>query len=536
MANEVEIRIQADPKGAEEGFKKTQSAFGKMTSKIEQHRKKIGLGLTAMGGGVVALGASALKSSQEQAIGIRQLDTALANVGTSYDAQREAIEKVISAQQAKTNFGDEEQRAALMNLVGVTGDYESAMSSLPAVLDLAAARGMDLQAASTLVARAVSGETGALTRYGVSVEKGASSTEVITAIMAKFGGQAESAADPMIQLKNRVGDLQQEFGNALLPVLTVLADLFEKITRKIIKFSEENPKLSKVLFIVVGVLGGLALVLGPILIMLPLLAGGVGIVAGAFGALSLSMLPITAVILGIIAAVAAAIIIWKNWDTIVRVLKETWDKAWTKIKEVFWKVMNKIKELYDSKLGWLLPAGPLFKAIMFIKDNWREAWENIKEHFTNITTAIKSAFENFKTGVLFIWDSLVLGIKTSINAIITGINFFIRAFNKIKIEVPSIPKPKWLGGGSFGGFSVGVPNIPEIPTLAKGGIVNRPTLAMIGEGGPEAVVPLNKGMGMSINITIQGDVLGMDDFEQKITSTVRDAVLGGGFQGILARA
>jgi hypothetical protein len=43
-------------------------------------------------------------------------------------------------------------------------------------------------------------------------------------------------------------------------------------------------------------------------------------------------------------------------------------------------------------------------------------------------------------------------------------------------------------------------------------------------------------MGMTININIAGDVLGMDDFEQKITSVVRDAVLGGGFQGVLARA
>ena len=59
---------------------------------------------------------------------------------------------------------------------------------------------------------------------------------------------------------------------------------------------------------------------------------------------------------------------------------------------------------------------------------------------------------------------------------------------------------------------------------------------MIGEKGPEAVVPLGRGMGMTININIAGDVLGMDDFEQKITSVVRDAVLGGGFQGVLARA
>jgi len=83
---------------------------------------------------------------------------------------------------------------------------------------------------------------------------------------------------------------------------------------------------------------------------------------------------------------------------------------------------------------------------------------------------------------------------------------------------------------------LGFGDIPELPTLARGGIVNSPTLAMIGEKGPEAVVPLGRGMGMTININIAGDVLGMDDFEQKITSVVRDAVLGGGFSGVLTRS
>ena len=41
---------------------------------------------------------------------------------------------------------------------------------------------------------------------------------------------------------------------------------------------------------------------------------------------------------------------------------------------------------------------------------------------------------------------------------------------------------------------------------------------------------------MTINLVINGDVNGMDDFEQKVTSVIRDAVLGGGFQGVLARA
>ena len=536
MANDVEIKITADPKNAEEGFKKTQTSFGKMADGIKKHRKAIGVGLTALGAGITALGASAVKSAQAEAIGIAQLDVALKNVGTSYDSQAAAIERVIAAQQNKTNFGDEAQREALMGLISVSGDYEAAMAALPAVLDLAAGKGMDLGAASTLVARAIGGETSALTRYGIEVEKGATATEVITAIMEKFGGQAEAAADPMVQLKNRVGDLQQEFGKALLPALTVLATLLEQVTTKLIAFSAEHPQLSKVLFIVVGVLGAMALVLGPLLLLLPTIAASIGILSGAFGMLSLSMLPIAAIILGITAVIIAAILIYKNWDKIIAVLKETFVASFNKIKEVFGVVSNVIQTVFASKWAWIMPGGAFIKAILFLKNNWREIWDGIKTTFRSVSDALIGIFENLKGRIVSIWDGMVAGIKGGLNVAIGAINRFIRAVNAMRINVPRVSLPF---GGSVGGYSIGMPRLPEIPSLAKGGIVNRPTLAMIGESGPEAVVPLGRGgagAGMTINLVINGDINGMDDFEQKVTSVIRDAVLGGGFQGVLARA
>jgi len=557
MANTVEINITADPKNAQAGFKSTQTAFGKMADGIKKHRKAIGVGLSAIGAGITALGVSAVKSAQEEAIGIAQLDVALKNVGTSYDAQAAAIEKVIAAQQNKTNFGDEAQRDALMGLISVSGDYESAMAALPAVLDLAAGKGMDLGAASTLVARAISGETSALKRYGIEVEKGAGSTEVIAAIMAKFGGQAEAAADPMVQLKNRVGDLQQEFGKALMPALTSMAVLLEKVTTKLIAFSTEHPQLTKVLMIVVAALGAVALVVGPLLLLLPTMAASIGILSVAFGSLSLSMLPVTLAVVGIAAAITAGILIWRNWDKIVLALKVTFDKVFNFISAIVKKVFSTITDLYNSKLGWILPGGSLIKAIFFLRDNWEKIFDTIKAVFSRVTGAVMTtalsfktrivnvfsgikdgivgAFTSVKDRVLGIWDGMVSGIKGAINSVIGTINGFIQRINSIKITVPGVDIP---GVGRVGGFSVGMPNIPEIPSLAKGGIVNRPTLAMLGESGPEAVVPLGRGRGagMTINLVINGDVNGFDDFQQKVTSVIRDAVLGGGFQGVLARA
>ena len=265
----------------------------------------------------------------------------------------------------------------------------------------------------------------------------------------------------------------------------------------------------------------------------------------AFIGLNLSMGPIALVIIGIGVAIVAAIVIWKNWDKIIlalkktlEVLKATFKTVFDFIKMIVSKVFTAITDIYNSKLGWLLPAGPLIKAILFLKDNWDEIWGGIKSTFKTVTDALVSTFRSVKGTILGIWDGLVSGIKSGVNAVIGAINLFIRGINSVKISVPSFKAPDWLGGKGWGGFDIGFPNIDEIPKLARGGIINRPTLAMLGESGPEAVVPLGRGRGagMTINLVINGDVNGFDDFQQKVTSVIRDAVLGGGFSGVLARA
>ena len=123
-----------------------------------------------------------------------------------------------------------------------------------------------------------------------------------------------------------------------------------------------------------------------------------------------------------------------------------------------------------------------------------------------------------------VWD----GIKGYVNLWIEALNFLIRGANMINIKVPSwVPK---FGGK---GFSF---NIPEIPKLASGGIVTSPTVAMIGERGPEAVIPLSKGGVGGITINILGPTYGFDDFERRVGEAIVDGVRRGGFSRILATA
>jgi hypothetical protein len=117
---------------------------------------------------------------------------------------------------------------------------------------------------------------------------------------------------------------------------------------------------------------------------------------------------------------------------------------------------------------------------------------NKSEAFRNM---VNSLFDAIKTGVTASVDFIkgylntVLGFYKSIfNGIATLWN---NTIGKLSFEVPS-----WVPGLGGKGFSV-----PKIPMLADGGIVTGPTLAMIGERGPEAVIPLNRG-GIGGNITV----------------------------------
>lgn len=103
--------------------------------------------------------------------------------------------------------------------------------------------------------------------------------------------------------------------------------------------------------------------------------------------------------------------------------------------------------------------------------------------FSTIANAIGSIFRGIAKTIGNIINGIVNIVKAPINFIIDGINGFIGGINKIKI-------PDWVPG--VGGKGI---NLPKIPKLAVGGIVESATIAMIGESGREAVLPLDSNTG-----------------------------------------
>jgi hypothetical protein len=112
--------------------------------------------------------------------------------------------------------------------------------------------------------------------------------------------------------------------------------------------------------------------------------------------------------------------------------------------------------------------------------DWKKAWEGIKTLFTGIWKSIKSALG-------LVLNPIISMMEKFINGIINGINFLIRAINKISFNVPD-----WVPGigGKNVGFNLREVSAASLPRLASGGYVaaNTQQLAIIGDNKREGEI------------------------------------------------
>jgi tape measure domain-containing protein len=180
--------------------------------------------------------------------------------------------------------------------------------------------------------------------------------------------------------------------------------------------------------------------------------------------------------------------LWEKVSSVVeaawRWIRDTFTKVWSFIKDIFTKVKGTIVSVWNTIYGWI--RGKVaqiynyyrdkFTAIKdFIVDTFHKIRDKVRDIWDKVAEIVQRAVDKVKGIGEGIWS----GLKGVINTGIGLLNAAIRGFNKVIGAVNAVP-------------GVSVPTIPEIPKLAAGGIVQRPTLALVGEAGPEAVVPLSK--------------------------------------------
>ncbi|WP_242875932.1 phage tail tape measure protein [Cellulosilyticum sp. I15G10I2] len=104
--------------------------------------------------------------------------------------------------------------------------------------------------------------------------------------------------------------------------------------------------------------------------------------------------PVTWIVVGIVALIAAIILLWRNWDTVVAWLKGAWQAAIQGVINGFNWVKEKVTSMPNSILLLIAAFIPFIGIPMLIMKNW----ESIKSFFTNLWTGIKDGFNNFITG------------------------------------------------------------------------------------------------------------------------------------------
>ena len=237
----------------------------------------------------------------------------------------------------------------------------------------------------------------------------------------------------------------------------------------------------------------------------PLEGIGAALAAGGPMILGLTMMPglLSAVKVGMTLISAHPIILALTLIIAALVILELKFGILTKAAEILSKGFAWLSEGVSAFIGWVTsavdwagvlgfafkillgPIGLVFDAITFLGENWETIW-----------AGMESVVEGAASFIGGIFDTIVGGIKWAVNAVIDGVNMMIAGMNMLSFDIPDL----------FGGppMQIGF-DLPTIPRMAQGWIVTQPTIAMIGESGPEAVVPLTGAGGTGAYPTITGN-------------------------------
>lgn len=162
--------------------------------------------------------------------------------------------------------------------------------------------------------------------------------------------------------------------------------------------------------------------------------------------------------------------------------------------------------------GVSLPVLALIAATAFLAYEVATHWNEIIDYTSNLIIKFKKAFDDGIAYVKNLWNDLWSTISGVVNNILSAIQSVTSAVSSVGSRITS-------------GASTALHAI--VPHFASGGIVTGPTLALIGEAGPEAVVPLGKsgGLGTNINITITGNHINNSMNLRRIASEVSDEIV-----------
>jgi phage-related protein len=412
-------------------------------------------------------------------------------------------------------------------------------------------------------------------------DKQATAAKTIDLVNQKLGGQASAFADTAAGAKDKMGAeinlLEINLGKVLIPILTKVATTLASFTQ----FLTEHAKVVKIVIAVIGTFAtGILLYTGYVKLAAAaqalwngiMAANPIGLLVIAIAALVVAFVELWQhsqtfrdIVKGVWSDVTDATNAFVSFFTTTvpnafEAVKDWFSNTWTLVKGLItapfsaaWSVISgipgditdgfgKIKKWFMSSTSWLGKT--------LVIQPFSDAWSTIKEIPGKVTDKFGDIAHWFKTASGWVtkrlitgpfsdaWD-FIKGIPGDINdafgklggwlkktlgaaadAIVSVFKAPINAVIKLidSIKLPSgIHIKTWHGIPD--GFSIDWTYPFHIPMLAEGGIVTSPTLAMIGERGAEAVIPLDGKHGVgggNITVHVTGWVGSDQDLATKL--------------------
>lgn len=501
MARQLVVEIVADASKFSKGIGQAESKMGKVS-------KAAGIAGAAITGAFVVGMKKSVDAAKEAQVSQSAMETQLKALGISYKAHAGQIDTVIQSTSKLAALDDEDLQNAFTRLTRSSGSVTKGLRDTKIAADVARGAHISLEQATKAVSGVETGRVTALKKLGIEVDKHTTKQEAIAKLQEKFAGASEAYGKTAAGSQERLGvateNLEESMGTILLPTIEKVAGMMADLAG----FFEEHKKLTEALIIVVGTLGGVLLAYSAYTKIATVATALFG--KETKGAAAMQWLlnaameanPIGLVIIALALLAAAFVIAWKKSETFRDIVIGTWNAIKAGAQVVVDFVTRTIPHAFQVVLDW-------------VRNNWKTIAVLISGPFaplvalaTNafgIRSALVGAFTALKNWVGDTVGDIARGIERAFSgvgsaiaaALKAPINAVIRGWNAIGIPGFHIKLPGPVPDINFPGIS-----LPDIPQLAQGGIVTRPTLAMIGESGPEAVVPLTGGGGQAVTVNV----------------------------------
>lgn len=481
---------------------------------VDKASKKIRanwLALTAVAAGLIFATKKIIDAAAQQELAEVKLFAALRNVKTATEGGSDALIAQAAALQKTTGFADEQTIAAQAMLATFQLNEKQIAAITPRLLDMAAAsekaggQQQDLQAIAIALGKGFTGQAGQLSRYGVVLDKQAIKTQGFNGILKSlddnFKGIAESAgttaAGQMRILNANIGDVQEQLGKVLLPVVNDVAkQLSEFLT------DEENIK---------KFVGGFRTIVKAVLFAGVSMLNFKNNADLIFDTLAIQAAKLATKITGIFRKDKDAV------QELLAALDDEWAKSVTswedeviKFDELWKKTMEDQKNELPRNLNDRATVHQTF--LDRLDTGWSTFWTQRQKEQTDFSKSFKTLFTNIEKGFdvnlqamikgTQSFGSVVQNIFADVGAALIGmVTKEAAVFIASQIAKAVAGAMAAHSGIPFVGIGLGIAAAAAIVSeinrakaganLAVGGIATSPITANIAEGGrAEAVLPL----------------------------------------------